>query len=59
MHQPQLLPLIRRHFMTMNNEYMTFPALKDLDSYIVAPSLGDNQGILGAIKLGLDAASED
>ena len=57
MHQKQLLPLIRSHFMKMNSDYVTFPALKDLDSYIVAPSLGDNQGILGAIKLGMDAVS--
>ena len=29
--------------------------LSDMDSYIVLPSLHDDQGILGALKLGIDA----
>ena len=28
--------------------------LEDLDNYIVLPSLGDDQGILGALKLGME-----
>ena len=28
--------------------------LEDLDSYLVLPSLNDNQGIMGALKLGMD-----
>ena len=35
--------------------YLNTPELADLDSYIVPASLHDDQGIMGCIKLGLDA----
>ena len=38
----------------MVNGYLVTRELEDLDSYIVLPSLNDDQGILGALKLGMD-----
>ena len=32
--------------------------LDDLDNYIVPVSLGDNQGVMGAVKLAMDACAE-
>ncbi len=52
MHQTQLLPLIRRYFREFLNNYIQTKELMDLDSYIVVQSLDDNQGILGALRLG-------
>lgn len=53
MHQTQLLPLIREKFHKLLNGYIKTKELEDLDSYIVAQSLDDKQGIMGALKLGL------
>ena len=36
------------------NGYLVTKELEDLDSYIVLPSLNDNQGIMGALKLAVD-----
>ena len=36
------------------NGYIQTKELEDLDSYIVLPSLNDNQGIMGALKLAMD-----
>lgn len=54
MHQEQLMPLIRKEVLTLLNGYLSTPELLDMDSYIVLPSLNDNQGIMGALKLGMD-----
>lgn len=54
MHQEQLLPLIRREVKEQLAGYIVTKELEDLESYIVLPSLKDNQGIMGALKLGLD-----
>ena len=35
--------------------YVDTKEIHDLDSYIVLPSLNDNQGIMGALKLAMDA----
>jgi fructokinase len=51
-HQKQLLPLVREKFGVLLNDYIVTDRLKDLDSYIVAQSLDDKQGILGALRLG-------
>lgn len=53
MHQEQLFPLIREKFKEMLNGYIDTKELENLDSYIVPPSLEDNQGIMGAIQLAL------
>lgn len=55
MHQEQLLPLVRSKVTEMLGGYLVTEKLQDMDSYIVLPFLDDNQGILGALKLGMDA----
>lgn len=55
MHQLQLFPLIRKNYKELMNGYIKTKELEDLDSYIVPQSLNDKQGILGAIRLGVDA----
>ena len=57
MHQEQLFPLIRKKTSELLNGYIHTKQLTDIDTYIIPPSLNDNQGILGCIKLGLDALS--
>lgn len=55
MKQESLLPLVRQQVAQMVNGYVRCKAIADLESYIVAPSLDDNQGVLGCLKLALDA----
>ncbi|WP_424767870.1 ROK family protein [Paenibacillus sp. sgz302251] len=56
MHQEQLLPLIRSEVSRMLNGYVDSAALRNgLDDYIIAPGLGDNAGLCGALALGLEA----
>ena len=54
MHQTQLMERIRTYVNDMIGGYLATRELKDLDSYIVLPSLGDNQGVMGALKLGME-----
>ena len=58
MHQTQLLPLIRQQVATQLNGYIQNEGTKDLENYIVLPSLDDNQGIMGAIALAKNALEE-
>jgi fructokinase len=56
MHQLQLFPLIRAEVLKILNGYVQSPAiLREIDSYIVPPGLGDNAGLLGSVALGLRA----
>ncbi len=55
MHQTSLLPRIRERFAALLNGYVKTTELMNLDEYIVLQSLDDMQGILGALKLGIDA----
>ena len=55
MQQEQLFPLIRRQVKEMVGGYLSTPELEDLEHYIVPASLGGDQGIMGCIKLGLNA----
>ncbi|WP_368271812.1 ROK family protein [Enterocloster lavalensis] len=55
MHQEQLFPMIREKVREMIGGYLNTSELADLDNYIVPASLHDDQGIMGCIKLGLDA----
>ena len=57
MHQEQLFTLIREKVKTMVAGYINTKELQDIDHYIVPASLHDDQGIMGAIKLGLNAPS--
>ncbi len=54
MHQTQLFPLIRKKVVEQLNGYINTDEIKNIDEYIVPASLGDDQGIMGAIKLALD-----
>lgn len=54
MHQTQLLPMVREELKKQLAGYVRTSELDDLQSYVVLPSLNDNQGIMGALKLGLD-----
>ena len=54
MHQTQLMERIRAYVKDMIAGYLVTKELEDLDSYIVLPSLDDNQGIMGALKLGIE-----
>ena len=55
MHQMQLFPLIRKVFKEKMAGYINTKTLEDLDNYIVPASLNDDQGIMGAVKLAMDA----
>lgn len=55
MHQEQLFPLVRRKTAELLNGYIKTKQMDNLDTYIVPPSLNDNQGILGCLKLALEA----
>jgi len=56
MHQKQLYPLIRSEVRNNLNGYISAKAVLDnLDDYIIAPGLGDNAGLCGALALGLKA----
>ena len=53
MHQEHMLPLVRQELKKQLNDYIKTKELDEPDHYVVLPSLDDNQGIMGAIKLGL------
>ncbi|WP_426454902.1 ROK family protein [Paenibacillus sp. S-38] len=56
MHQEQLFPLIRSYVQQNLNGYISDTALfDDINSYIVAPVLGDNAGLCGALALGVES----
>lgn len=52
MHNTRLYPMIRKEVLKNLNEYVI---IDDVDSYIVSPGLGDDAGIMGAIRLGFEA----
>lgn len=54
MHQEILFPLIREEVKKINNGYLVTKEMDNLDEYIVPASLNDNQGLMGALQLGLD-----
>ncbi|MCR4901802.1 MAG: ROK family protein [Butyrivibrio sp.] len=55
MHQEQLFPMIRKKVLEMNAGYIKTKELDNIEEYIVPASLDDNQGIMGAIKLAMEA----
>ena len=58
MHQEKLFPLIRKKVLEQLAGYLNTKELADIDNYIVPASLNDDQGIMGAVKLAIDAANE-
>lgn len=55
MHQEQLFPLVRKKTAELLNGYIKTKQIENMDTYIVPPSLKDNQGVLGCLKLALQA----
>lgn len=59
MHQEQLFDMVREQVKTMLNGYVDHPMIgENIKEYIVKPALGENPGILGALKLGMDAREQ-
>jgi fructokinase len=59
--QPAVLPLARRRLPGLLGGYLSAPELtqpEKLESYVVAPRLGDCSGVIGAIEMARDAAAE-
>ena len=54
-HQEQMMPMIRAEVQRQMGGYIQAKGMQDLDSYIVLPSLNDNHGIMGGLKLAMDA----
>ena len=59
MHQEQMLPLIRQEVRRQMHGYIQGKGMDKLDEYIVPVSLGDNQGVMGGVKLAMDAYVEN
>lgn len=60
MHQTGLFPMIREKIKVKMNGYVNHPMiLQHMDDYIIPPGLGENPGVLGAVKLGLSALEAD
>lgn len=56
MHQESMFDMIRSKVKDMLGGYVASPVFDtDLSNYIIAPGLGENPGILGALKLGIDS----
>lgn len=56
MDQPQLLPMVRKEVQRLLNNYIKkTEILNEIDSYIVAPGLGNKAGVLGSIALAQEA----
>jgi fructokinase len=56
MHHPGLIELVRGKVQEALGGYVQHPSIiKNIDSYIVLPVLGDKAGVLGAIGLGMGA----
>ncbi len=56
MHQEKLFGMVRKEVLNLLNGYVAHETITEhIDQYIVPPTLGEDPGIMGAIKLGLDA----
>jgi len=58
MKQTQLFPMIRKKVTEILNHYLQLPGLRDIDHYIVAPELVDDQGIMGCAAMILRQEAE-
>ncbi|WP_455676014.1 ROK family protein [Pradoshia sp.] len=59
MKQEQLFSIIARNVQEILNGYVSLPEITErLDDYLVAPGLGDNAGITGALMLAYEAYTE-
>ncbi len=56
MHQEKLFGMVRKEVLNLLNGYVAHETITEhIDQYIVPPALGEDPGLMGAIKLGLDA----
>ena len=57
MHQEQLFGMVRKEVQRLLNGYVAHETITTdkIADYIVPPALGEDPGIMGAIKLGIDA----
>ncbi len=46
-----LYAAVRRELGRLLNGYVEAPAIREMDSYVVAPELGERAGVLGALVL--------
>lgn len=56
MHVEKLFPLIREKVKKYVNNYLITKPLEDMDTYICPAGLGDDQGIVGCLKLASEVA---
>lgn len=54
MHQEHMLPLIHKKTVELLNGYICSREIDNISEYIVLPSLDDNQGVMGAVKLAMN-----
>lgn len=54
MHKTILFDMIRKNVTKYLNNYFDYPALKDMDKFIVPASFGDNTGVKGSLALALE-----
>ncbi len=54
MHQEHMLPLIHKKTKELLNGYINTREIEQMEEYIVLPSLNDDQGIMGAVKLAME-----
>lgn len=59
MHQEQLFPLIREQYQKLMADYVVTPELENLNRYITPSSLHDDQGVMGCLKLAMNALEDD
>ncbi|KEI34671.1 fructokinase [Francisella sp. W12-1067] len=55
MHKTILFDMIRENVVRYLNNYLDYPALKNMSEFIVPASFGDNTGVKGSLALALDA----
>lgn len=59
MHQERLFPMVREKVKALLGDYISHQLITDkMEEYIVKPALGEDPGILGAVKLGMLALQE-
>jgi fructokinase len=57
MDRPVMLPLVRTRLAELDGGYLGTPMLgEEIDRYVVAPELGDDAGVLGALALAREGA---
>ena len=54
MHKTILFDMIRKNVTKYLNNYFDYPALKDMDKFIMPASFGDNTGVKGSLALALE-----